>query len=99
MVSPDGHDIESRLNPKENLHVSAEDLAKIMVGLVADLADQHDSCSTYIDVYHHEDPEANWPGTGEPGCQYHWFSHMLKQARPYLEVIPPVFNNCTETLS
>merc|ERR1712226_1128318 len=30
---------------------------------------------------------------------YHLFSRQLKSAAPHLDKVPPVFNNCTETIS
>merc|ERR1712217_526643 len=69
-----------------------------MGGLVADVADQMCQRFTYRDVYHNEEPDVLWPGNGAPGIFLHWFSHALKAARPYLDVVPPIFNNCTEVI-
>jgi len=94
-----GYEVPSRLKPGQKLHIAVRDLAKLVVCLVADVADQLTERFTYRDVYHHEDPELNWPGNGQPGLFFAMFSRMLRSARPYLEVVPPVFNGCTEVLS
>jgi len=93
-----GYDIPSRLDPRDKMHMSAADMAKLLVILVADVADQLTERISYRDVYHHEDPDLNWPGSGKPGVMYYVFSRALKSARPFLEVVPPVFNDCTEIL-
>lgn len=98
-LEPEGYEIPSRLSPGETLHLSAEDMAKLLVILVADLADQHSERYTYRDVYHQEEPELNWPGPGAPGIgALPMFSRMLAAAKPYLEVVPPVFEGCTAIL-
>mmetsp|Transcript_75032 Transcript_75032/g.160724 ORF Transcript_75032/g.160724 Transcript_75032/m.160724 type:complete len:446 (-) Transcript_75032:88-1425(-) len=97
-LDPAGYEIASRLNDKETRHVSARDLAKFLVGLVADVADQLTAVNGYTDVYQVAEPNLVWPGDGAPGISMYWFSKVLVSARPFLDVVPPVFNNCTEVL-
>jgi len=99
-LDPNGHNIPSRLDPSRPFYMSARDMAKFLVILVADIADQLSHVFTYRDVYQHEEPQHLWPGDGSsPGFFLSIFSRVLQSARPFLDVVPPVFNNCTETLS
>lgn len=97
-LDPAGYDISRRIDRAEAMHISAADMARFLVGLVADVADQLTERFTYRDVYDHEEPTLLWPGPGCPGILYHLLSRMLCSSRPYLEVVPPVFNHCTEIL-
>jgi len=48
------------------------------------------------------DPGALWPGDGKPGLWVSWASHLtkiVKDANVTGVVLPPIFNNCLETLS
>jgi len=94
----EGYDMRSRIHAGQTEHRSQRELAKFLVGWCADVADQMCERFTYRDVYHHEEPELLWPGNGAPGTFLHWFSHLLKSIRPHLDVVPPVFNNCTEVI-
>uniref|UniRef100_A0A6T0V389 DUF6817 domain-containing protein n=1 Tax=Alexandrium monilatum TaxID=311494 RepID=A0A6T0V389_9DINO len=98
-LDPSGFDVPSRLKPGETVHISAKAMAKLLVCLVADVADQATERFSYRDIYHHEEPELNWPGNGQPALLWSAFSKWLKSSRPYLDVVPPVFNGCTELLS
>merc|ERR1712032_47492 len=98
-IDPAGYDIPSRLNPSETVHLSPQELAKYFVTFVADLAEQMMEVNTYIHIYHEVMPDRLFPGRGRPAIIFHFYSRLLFSARPYLDVVPPVFNNCTEVLN
>ena len=97
-LRPEGYDMPTREDPSQTVHFSAEQVAAHFVVFVADVAEQMTDVMSYVDVYHEISPARLWPGTGVPGIGFAFFSRMLRTAAPHLEVIPPVFNGCTEVL-
>lgn len=98
-LSPSGYTLPCRRDPSVSEHLSAKDLANILVVLVADVAEQLCDVLSYTSVYQVENPRVTWPGNGSPGLGLAAFSLMLRSAAPFLDKIPPVSNSCTETLS
>lgn len=96
-IDAGGLDFRCRADEERIERVSAADLAKLLVVVVADVGDQYCQVNAWQDVYLKEQP-ALWPGDGQPPVSMFFFSHLLRAARPYLQQIPPVFNNCTEVL-
>ena len=54
---------------------------------------------SYVSVYHHDVADRLWPGTGQPGMGLSFMNSLLLVAAPYLEVVPPIFDSCTATLT
>ena len=98
-LNPDGESFPSRADPSKLIHFSPEDIAAHFVVFVADLTEQMCDVISYVSVYHHDVADRLWPGTGQPGMGFSLFSRMLISAAPYLEVVPPVFDNCTALLT
>jgi hypothetical protein len=98
-LDPAGYDFYSRLDSSALMRISATDLSKLLIVFVADVMEQLNDLSAYTGVYHDINPEKLWPGGGRPGIGMSIFSEMCRSARPFLEVVPPIFNNCTEVLS
>jgi len=94
-----GQDFPCRRDPQIFEHLSAEEIAKYFVVFVADIAEQLSSTNSYIDIYHQEQPEVLWPGECAPGVFHHVLSRMLRSARDHLEVVPQIYNNCTEVIT
>ena len=89
---------DHRARPGTTVHVSREELAKLIVVTVADIAEQLTGVSAFIDVYQPDQPTKLWPGNGKPGLGLAWFSEMLQLAAPHLQNAPPIFNDCTTIL-
>lgn len=98
-LNPAGYAVPSRIDVGETIHMSAKDVANYFAVWVADVADQWTDVSAYRDIYMDDNPAKMWPGTGRPHLPFNVFSKMLYSARPYLDVVPRVFNNCTEKIS
>jgi hypothetical protein len=74
-IDPAGYTLPCRHDPSQHEHLSAEELARILVVLVADVAEQLTGVFTYLDVYPLESEEAkSWPGDGSPGIGLSAFS-------------------------
>ena len=61
--------------------------------------DQMVSINGWRDVHQSENPLKLYPGDGKPEIAFFWFSSVCKVIAPYLSVIPPIFNHCTETIT
>lgn len=97
-LDPNGYDIPCRWNGQETLHLSAKDVAHFLMILAADIAEQHVAVNSYGDIAQVHEPKRLWPGDGTPAAGFFMFSRMLRSAAPYLDVVPPVFENCTRVL-
>ena len=79
--------------------ISVEDQAAVMIVTIADYLDQMVSVNGWRDVHQSENPLKLYPGDGKPEIAFFWFSSVCKVIAPYLSVIPPIFNHCTETIT
>lgn len=79
--------------------ISAEDQAAVMIVTIADYLDQMVSVNSWRDIHQSENPLKLYPGDGKPEIAFFWFSYVCKAIAPYLSVVPPIFNNCTETIT
>jgi len=93
-----------------DIHLSEKIIACFAILTVADFGDQRYGWQDLL--YGNEnakmtwnndaDPGALWPGDGKPGLWVSWASHLtkiVKDANVTGVVLPPIFNNCLETLS
>jgi len=97
-LNPDGYDIPVRYDGVSTFHLSAKDVAHFLVILAADIAEQHVAVNSYGEVFMIPHPKKVWPGDGTPAAGFFMFSRMLRSAAPYLDVVPPVFDNCTKVV-
>ena len=81
-------------------HMSEADAANILMVTIADYLDQMVETNGWRD--HHqieEGADVLYPGDGKPAVGFYWFSAVCNAIKDHLEVIPPIFNHCTEVLS
>ena len=98
-LHPSPRAIRARGSPEGTLPVPPKDQAAIMVTTIADYLDQMVSVNGWRDVHQKKSPGSLYPGTGKPEVALFWFSRVCRGIRPFLQVAPPIFNNCTEELS
>ena len=80
--------------------VPAKTAAKILIATVADYLDQMVEQNGWRD--HHQveiGVDRLYPGDGRPTIAFYWFSQVCRAVREQLDVIPPVFDSCQETIS
>jgi hypothetical protein len=80
--------------------VSQVDAANSLMVTIADYLDQMVETNGWRD--HHQIEEGAsmlYPGNGRPAVGFYWFSAVCHAIKDHLEVIPPIFNHCTEVLS
>jgi len=80
------------------VEVSKAEIAKLMVVTIADYLEQLVDVNGWRDHHQVEAPSALWPGSGRPGLGLHWAASLCQAVRSHLEVVPPVFGRCTQSL-
>ena len=40
-----------------------------------------------------------YPGDGRPTTAFYWFSQVCRAVRDALDVVPPIFDSCTKTIT
>ena len=79
--------------------MSQGDAANSLMVTIADYLDQMVEMNGWRD--HHQIEEGAptlYPGNGRPAIGFYWFSAVCFAIKDHLEVIPPIFNHCTEVL-
>lgn len=80
--------------------VPATTTAKILLVTIADYLDQMMEQNGWRD--HHQVEvmiDRLYPGDGRPTTAFYWFSQVCHAVRHLLDVVPPVFDSCTRTIS
>ena len=80
--------------------IPAKTAAKILIVTVADYLDQMVEQNGWRD-HHQVDIAVDrlYPGDGRPTIAFYWFSQVCRSVRNQLDVIPPIFDSCQETIS
>lgn len=79
--------------------VSKRDAARIIMVTIADYLDQMVDTNGWRDHHQVEVADRLYPGDGRPAVALHWFSTACMAIREHLDVVPSVFNHCTERLT
>ena len=79
--------------------VSKKDAARIIMVTIADYLDQMVDTNGWRDHHQVEFADRLYPGDGRPAIALNWFSTACMAIRDHLDVVPPVFQHCTERLS
>jgi hypothetical protein len=81
--------------------IPPQDQAAIMLITVADYLDQMVSVNGWKHVHQEEGTAMAplYPGSGKPEIAFFWFSRVCRGLVPFLEIVPPIFNHCTEELT
>jgi hypothetical protein len=83
----------------EARNLTAKQIAKIMIVTLADYMDQLVEINLWRDFNSHEPPSVLYPGLMKPEVALYWISRTCKGIREHLEVVPTIFNHCTEEIS
>lgn len=80
--------------------VSPIDAANILMVTIADYLDQMVETNGWRD-HHQIDEGASvlYPGDGKPAVALYWFASVCNGIKDTLDVVPPIFNYCTELLT
>lgn len=81
------------------LEVSNAELAKVMVITLADYLEQMVEVNGWRDHHQVFLPLSLYPGDGKPGLALYWIAPICRAVRNHLAVVPPIFDNCTRTLT
>lgn len=80
--------------------MSEVDAANSLIVTIADYLDQMVEMNGWRDHHQIEEGASTlYPGSGRPAIGFYWFSAVCFAIKDHLEVIPPIFNHCTEILS
>jgi len=82
-----------------NLTISTKDSAKIMIASIADVFDQMLQVNAWREGHQQEVPTQLYPGQVRPDIGMHWMSRVCAGIRHLLEVVPPIFDHCTQELT
>eukprot|EP00545_Synedropsis_sp_CCMP1620_P002847 CAMPEP_0119004998 /NCGR_PEP_ID=MMETSP1176-20130426/1471_1 /TAXON_ID=265551 /ORGANISM="Synedropsis recta cf, Strain CCMP1620" /LENGTH=482 /DNA_ID=CAMNT_0006956761 /DNA_START=230 /DNA_END=1678 /DNA_ORIENTATION=- len=80
--------------------MSETDAANILLVTIADYLDQMVETNGWRD--HHQIEEGAtvlYPGDGKPAVGFYWFSAVCHTVKEWLQVVPPIFNDCTTIMS
>lgn len=79
--------------------MTQKDAANILMVTIADYLDQMVDINGWRD-HHQIDEGASvlYPGSGKPALGFYWFSSVCNVIKDHLEVVPPIFNGCTELI-
>merc|ERR1719343_1455492 len=83
----------------EARNLTAKQIAKVMIVTLADYMDQLVEINLWRDFNSHEPPSLLYPGLMKPEVALYWISRTCKGIREHLEVVPTIFNHCTEEIS
>mmetsp|Transcript_18361 Transcript_18361/g.25897 ORF Transcript_18361/g.25897 Transcript_18361/m.25897 type:complete len:451 (+) Transcript_18361:467-1819(+) len=89
--------IEHRL--KGTHEMSVQDTANILMVTIADYLDQMVDMNAWRDHHQIESPDVLYPGDGKPAVALYWITTVAQTIAPHLEVVPKIFNNCTEVIT
>ena len=89
--------VAHRLHGRVSL--STREVAKIMIVTIADYLEQLVAVNGWLHHHQVESPSVLWPGDGKPGLGLAWASSLCHAIRSHLEVVPPIFERCTRTLT
>lgn len=82
------------------IDVNLRDAANILMVTIADYLDQMVDTNGWRDHHQMEDGGKQlYPGTGRPALGFYWFSSVCHAIKEHLEVTPPIFNHCQDTIS
>jgi hypothetical protein len=83
-----------------SVSVSPQLAAEILMVTIADYLDQMVDTNGWRDHHQHEEGGTRlYPGNGKPALGFYWFSSVCKAIKPFLEVVPEVFDNCNTTIT
>lgn len=97
-IPAEGLKVGNLLRFGEPVVLSARDVAAILVMTIADLFDQSFTVNAWRDVTLKEQPRKLWPGLALPAMNIGPLAKRCALALPYLDVAPPIFDNCTAEL-
>lgn len=100
-------DLASKLTIEHRLQgcidITSHDASRLLVITLADYLDQLVEINGWRDHHQVEAPLSLYPGDGRPGLALYWISSIFKSIRPQLLLggssLPPLFNDCSSTLS
>lgn len=81
------------------VNMSNAEVAKIIVITLADYLEQMVEVNGWRDHHQVFLPLSLYPGDGKPGLALYWLAPMCRAVREHLEVVPPLFDHCTRTLT
>lgn len=80
--------------------VSETEAANILMVTIADYLDQMVDTNGWRDHHQIEDgAKVLYPGDGKPAVAFYWFASICNAIKDHLEVVPPIFNYCTELIT
>jgi hypothetical protein len=80
--------------------MSPVDAANILLVTIADYLDQMVETNGWRDHHQIEEGASQlYPGDGKPAVGFYWFSAVCYAIKDYLEVVPPIFNDCNTVLT
>eukprot|EP00445_Apocalathium_hangoei_P040724 CAMPEP_0203969750 /NCGR_PEP_ID=MMETSP0359-20131031/97615_1 /ASSEMBLY_ACC=CAM_ASM_000338 /TAXON_ID=268821 /ORGANISM="Scrippsiella Hangoei, Strain SHTV-5" /LENGTH=376 /DNA_ID=CAMNT_0050907693 /DNA_START=47 /DNA_END=1177 /DNA_ORIENTATION=- len=96
-IPAEGKDF-AHIRTGEAVHCSAAEIGVFLVETIADYQDQSFGWQSEMEAGH---TDAIWPGLFKPTLRMSKVSKMAVVAKEYghLEVVPPVFNNCSTILT
>lgn len=83
----------------EARHLDTRMIAKIMIITLADYMDQLVEINLWRDFNQHATPKFLYPGKMKPEVCLYWITRACNAVRDYLDVIPPIFEDCTAVIS
>jgi hypothetical protein len=78
--------------------ISERDAAHILITTVAEYLDQMVDTNGWRDHHQVESPNILYPGSGKPAIGMHWMSQICNAIKNNLDVVPPVFDYCTQVI-
>ncbi|GFH55380.1 hypothetical protein CTEN210_11856 [Chaetoceros tenuissimus] len=82
------------------VEVSPQLAAQILMVTIADYLDQMVDTNGWRDHHQHEEGGNKlYPGNGRPALGFYWFSSVCKAIKPFLEVVPSVFDSCETVIT
>lgn len=79
--------------------MSVTDTANILMVTIADYLEQMVDMNGWKDHHQIECPDVLYPGDGKPAVGLYWMATMAQTIAPHLDVIPPIFDHCTQLIT
>lgn len=76
----------------------ARQIAKIMVVTIADYLDQLVEVNNWRDFHSYDAPSVLFPGPLKPEVALYWMSRVCRGIREHLDVVPTIFEGCTQEI-
>lgn len=84
----------------KEVQVSPQLAAEILMVTIADYLDQMVDTNGWRDHHQHDDGGTTlYPGNGRPALGFYWFSSVCKAIKPFLEIVPDVFDACDTVIT